>query len=63
MPYTLEEIERRLYITNDPAHALFVQFEEEIQGQIDEAEQQARERAYDEGYQDGYQDGMDCSNA
>ncbi len=51
---TLDEIERLLYISNDPDHALFVKMQEDIEDQLSFDYDAKVSDAYDDGYNEGY---------
>ena len=55
---TLDEIERKLYISGSPDHALFVKMQEDIEDQISFDYDAKVSDAYDDGYHRGYNDAM-----
>lgn len=51
---TLDEIERKLYISGSPDYALFVKMQEDIEDQISFDYDAKVSDAYDDGYNEGY---------
>jgi hypothetical protein len=57
---TLDEIERQLYISGSPNHALFIKLQEDIEDADLGANQlkETYDEAYDLGYNEGYRAGQ-----
>jgi hypothetical protein len=51
---TLDEIERQLYISGSPNHALFVKLQEDIEDKLGVFSEESLDEAYNNGYRDGY---------
>jgi hypothetical protein len=51
---TLDEIERLLYISNNPCHSLFVKIQDEITDELLYEYEGKTADAYDDGYKAGY---------